>query len=163
MENESDDWKKFVSTTKNLSESIWENRFNTDYNNGYSLICIKSAIGELTPDKIKKGDVDAVYTRKRKKISIDSLSDDIIEHINRVRACYAHLNNTNFLYFNQSYDCKVINGDNWYIILGNEGVIDSCYLSSDVEAINEYGFIIEQIKSNQEISIDYGNSSPTRK
>ena len=163
MENKSSDWQNFVSTTKNLRESKREGYFTTDYKTGYSLICMKSAVGELTSDKIKKGDVGAVYTRKRKRISIDNLSDDIINHINKVRACYAHLNNTNFEYFNQSYDCKVINGDNWYIILGSEGVIDSRYLSSDTHAIREFGFIIEQIKNEQEISLEFDERGQGRK
>lgn len=131
--------------------------------NHKGVVCLASKNGELTSDKIKKGDVGAVYTRKRKRISIDNLSDDIINHINKVRACYAHLNNTNFEYFNQFYDCKVINGDNWYIILGSEGVIDSCYLSSDTHAIREFGFIIEQIKNEQEISLEFEERGQERK
>lgn len=156
MEHQSEDWKKFVSTTKNLRESITSGRFTTDFG-GYPIICIKSAIGELSPEKIKRGDVEALYSRNRKQITIDEPSEVIEKQVNKVRAIYCHQNNSKFSYIKISENCKIINGDNWYIILGEQGLLDSCYISSDKFAEREFNSIMEQITNNQQISVDIHN------
>ena len=73
MDTTSEDWKSFKANTMNLREKYG---FTTDYD-GYGLICMKSAVGGLTPDKIKKGDVPAVYHRTRKQISIDESNEKV--------------------------------------------------------------------------------------
>lgn len=161
MENQSEDWKKFVFSTKNLRESITSGRFTTDFG-GYPLICIKSAIGELTPEKIKRGDVEALYSRNRKQITIDDPSEVIEKQINKVRAIYCHQNNSKFSYLKISQNYKIINGDNWYIILGEEGILDSCYIANDKFAEREFNSIMEQITNNQQIFVDLHNTRNRR-
>lgn len=161
MENQSEDWKKFVFSTKNLRESITSGRFTTDFG-GYPLICIKSAIGELTPEKIKRGDVEALYSRNRKQITIDEPSEVIEKQINKVRAIYCHQNNSKFSYLKIPQNYKIINGDNWYIILGEEGILDSCYIANDKFAEREFNSIMEQITNNQQISVDLHNTRNRR-
>lgn len=156
MENKSEDWKKFVSTTKNLKEALKLDFFQTDFG-GYPIICIKSAIGELSPEKIKRGDVEALYSRNRKQISIDEPSEIIEKQVNKVRAIYCHQNNSKFSYFKIPENCKIINGDNWYIIFGEQSLLDSCYISSDKFAEREFNSIMEQITNNQQISVDIHN------
>lgn len=135
MDTTSQDWKNFKTNTKNLEER--DNYFTTDYGY-YSLICIKSAVGELTPDKIKKGDVPALYMRKRKQITINESGEKIESIVNRIRAMFSHQTGRNFEYIKIPQDSKTVIGDNWYIILGNQEIIDSCYLPSDDFAQQEF-------------------------
>ncbi len=149
MDAESDDWKQFRNTTKNLKESSENDFFNTDFGN-YSLICIKSAIGELTPEKIKKGDVPALYQRTRKQVSVNEYSEDIEAYVNKIRACYSYQIGNNFNYIKIPQGSKIVTGDNWYIVFGNHGLIDSCYLSNDQFAELEYNSVMKQLKVNQQ-------------
>lgn len=148
MDAESDDWKQFRNATKNLSEASRNDFFNTDFGN-YSLICMKSAIGELTPEKIQKGDVPALYPRTRKQISVNEYSDNIEVYVNKIRACYSHQTGNDFNYIKIPQGCKIVTGDNWYIIFGNQGLIDSCYLSNDQFAELEYNSVMGQLMANQ--------------
>ena len=111
----------------------------------------------MSPDKIKRGDVQALYSRNRKPITIDEPSEFIEKQINKVRAIYSHQNNSKFSYLKIPENCKVINGDNWYIILGEQGLLDSCYITNDKFAEREFNSIMEQITNNQQISIDIHN------
>lgn len=150
MDVTSDDWKNFKANTKNLRETLKNNYFTTDYGN-YPLICVKSAIGELTPEKIKKEDVPAIYLRPRKQINTNEVSDELEIAVNRTNAMYSHQMKTKFEYIKVPQDCKIINGDNWYIILGNQGIINSCYLPSDKLAEKEYNTIMNQLTQDKQI------------
>ena len=153
METESEDWKEFKSNTKNLREAAKNDWFTTDYGN-YSLICMKSAVGELTPDKIKKGDVPALYMRARKRISINEPNENIEIVVNKIKAMYSHQTGKAFEYIKIPQDCKIVNGDNWYAILGNQGIIDSCYLPNDEFAKREFNSIMEQLTASQQVVED---------
>ena len=153
METDSEDWKQFRATTKNLREAAKYDYFTTDYGN-YSIICMKSAIGKLTPEKIKKGDVPALYFRTRKQITVNEPSENIENYINKIRACYSHQTGNNFSYTKVPQGCKIVTGDNWYIIFGSYGIIDSCYLSNDQFAKIEFNAIMEQLVTKQQIDED---------
>ena len=153
METESEDWKRFQATTKNLREAARNDYFTTDFGN-YSLICMKSAVGELTPDKIKKGDVPALYARPRRQVTIDKPSDTIEARVNKTRANYSYQTGKDFKYIKVPKECKVINGDNWYIILGNREIIDSCYLPNDEFAQQEFNSVMEQLMASQQVVED---------
>lgn len=149
METESEDWKQFINNTNNLIESVTNDYFYTDFGN-YNLICMKSAVGELTPEKIKNGDVKALYHRNRKKVSINEYSENTENHVNRIRACYSHQTDTEFSYLKITKESKIATGDNWYIIFGNQGLIDSCYLSNDKYAELEFNTVIGQLMLDQQ-------------
>ena len=149
METDSEDWNKFKTTTKNLRESTVYDYFTTDFG-CYSLICMKSAIGELTPEKIKKGDVPALYLRKRKEVTVNEPNENIENNINRIRACYSHQTGKEFSYAKIPQGCRVVIGDNWYIVFGNQGILDSCYLSNDSVAEMEFNTVMEQLMTNQQ-------------
>lgn len=153
METESEDWKRFQATTKNLREAARNDYFTTDFGN-YSLICMKSAVGELTPDKIKKGDVPALYARPRRQVTIDKPSDTIEARVNKTRANYSYQTGKDFKYIKVPKECKVINGDNWYIILGNREIIDSCYLPNDEFSQQEFNSVMEQLMASQQVVED---------
>ena len=145
MDGTSEDWKNFVANTKNLKEAKQSGRyFTTDFGN-YSLICIKSAVGSLSPDKIKKGDVEAVYTRNRKKICTEVANEKIEDYINKIRGIEAYQTNGLFTYLKLPKDSKVVSGDNWYIVYNNEGIVDGRYLNSDEYAKSEYNSYMERI------------------
>ena len=149
METDSEDWKQFRTNTKNLRESARQDYFTTDFGN-YSIICMKSAVGELTPDKIKKGDVPALYSRARKQVTVYEPSESIENDINKIRACYSHQTGKDFSYIKVPQGCKIMTGDNWYIIFGNQGIIDSCYLSNDRFAEMEFNSVTEQLMTDQQ-------------
>ena len=148
MDTTSEDWKQFVGNTKNLREAARNNYFTTDYGN-YSLICMKSAVGDLTPDKIKKGDVPALYMRARKQINAEKPNESIEMNVNRIRAMYSHQTGKEFEYIKIPQDCKIVNGDNWYAIIGNQGIIDSCYLPNDEFAQQEFNTIMQQLMASK--------------
>jgi len=144
MDNVSEDWKRFISNTKNLNESIELDYFYNDFGN-YPIICTKSAIGEIAPEKFKIGDVPALYSRTRKQVSIEQANENIQNQVNKVRACYSYQTGENFSYLKIPQNYQVINGDNWYIIFGEEGILDSCYLPTDSLAEVEFNAAMEQI------------------
>ncbi len=162
MDTQSDDWKQFVSTTKNLAESKKINKFRTDYAY-YSLICIKSAVGVLTPDKIKKGDVPALYHRTRQQININEPNEDLENYVNKIKACFSYQTDQEFCYLKVPQSCKVATGDNWYIVFGNQGVLDSCYLANDKYAKMEFDTFMGQLLSRQDdLSVDEQIAIPKR-
>lgn len=150
MDNNSEDWKRFITTTKNLRESVTQDYFTTDFRN-YSIICMKSAVGELTPEKIKKGDVPALYSRKRKEVSVYNPDENIENYINKIKACYSYQTGTNFNFMKISQGSKIIMGDNWYIVFDNQEILDSCYLSNDQFAEIEFNTVMEQLMTNQQV------------
>lgn len=144
MDTESDDWKCFVTTTKNLRESKERNYFYNDYS-GYPIICIKSAIGDLTPEKIKKGDVPALYHRTRKQVSIRNTNENLENYVNKIRALFSHQTDKDFTYLKIPQGLQIAYGDNWYIVLDKNQIIDSCYLPSDNLAKIEFETFMDQL------------------
>ena len=149
METLSDDWQNFVSTTPNLKESERYGSFTTDFGN-YRLICMSSAIGELSNDKIKKGDVPAVYHRERQSVEIGASNQGVEEQINRIRAIKTRQKNEKFEYFKIPKDAKIITGDNWFIVFNEKGIIERCCLNNDENAKKEYDASYLQLTSKIE-------------
>lgn len=149
METDSEDWKQFRATTKNLREAARLDYFTTDFGN-YSIICMKSAVGELAPEKIKKGDVPALYPRTRKQVTVNEPNETIENDINKIKACYSHQTGKDFSYVKVPQGCKIVTGDNWYIVFGNQGILDSCYLSNDQLAEMEFNTVMGQLMINQQ-------------
>ena len=150
METDSEDWRQFRSNTKNLREAATQDYFDTDFGN-YPIICMKSAVGELMPEKIKKGDVPALYQRTRKQVTVSESNKNIENTINKIRACYSHQTGEKFSYIKVPQGYKTVTGDNWYIIFSNQGILDSCYLSNDKFAVMEFNSAIEQLMTNQQV------------
>lgn len=148
METDSEDWKQFRATTKNLMEAARNDYFATDFGK-YPLICMKSAIGELTPDKIKKGDVPALYHRTRQQVSINESNEDIENYVNKIRACFSYQTGQEFRCLKVPRSCKVVIGDNWYIVFGEHGVFDGCCLPNDNYAKMEFDAFMGQLLSKQ--------------
>jgi len=162
MDGTSEDWKNFIKNTNNLREAKSSGYyFTTDFGN-YSLICIKSAVGELTPDKIKKGDVPALYMRTRKQISAEKSNENTEIAVNRIRAMYSHQTGEKFNYLKLPEGSRIANGDNWYILFGEEGIIDSCYLASDPFAAKEFNAVMEELLTQKQISEEISASTPKR-
>lgn len=162
MDAQSDDWKQFVSTTKNLDEAKRSNSFNTDYGN-YLIICIKSAVGTLTPDKIKKGDVPALYSRTRQQVNVNEPNEDLENYVNKIKACFSYQTGQEFGYLKVPQSCKVVIGDNWYIVFGNQGVLDGCYLPHDNYAKMEFDtFMGQLLPKQQDVSVDEQKAIPKR-
>ena len=154
MDNTSEDWENFIKNTNNLMEAKSSyDYFTTDFGY-YALICIKSAIGELTPDKIKRGDVPALYMRKRKQISVEKPNKNTQITVNRIRAMYSHQTRKKFKYIIIPQDCKIVSGDNWYAILRKQGIIDSCYLPNDEFAKQEFNAIMKQLLANMQTTLE---------
>lgn len=162
MDSESDDWTSFINN-RNLRESVMRehNYFNTDFG-GYQIICMKSAIGELTPDKIHKKDVPALYIRNRKGVNVGEFSPENENIINRIRAIYSHLTGEEFKLSKYPKECRVITGDNWFIILDSKGILDGCCLPTDAFAKEEFTSVMEQIKNNQNIEDVLGQEAIKR-
>ena len=162
MDTQSDDWKQFVFTTKNLDEAKRGNNFNTDYGN-YPIICIKSAVGVLTPDKIKKGDVPALYPRTRQQVNVNEPNEDLENYVNKIRACFSYQTGQEFGYLKVPQSYKVVTGDNWYIIFGSQGVLDGCYLPNDKYAKMEFDtFMGQLLPKQQDVSVDEQKAIPKR-
>ncbi len=162
MDTQSDDWQEFISTTKNLNEAKNGNNFNTDYG-GYPIICIKSAVGVLTPDKIKKGNVPALYPRVRKQVNVNELNENLENYVNKIRAGFSYQTGKEFSYLKVPQNCKVVTGDNWYIVFGNQGVLDGSYLPNDKYAKMEFDKFMEQLlPKQQDISVEDQIAIPKR-
>jgi len=143
MDNQSEDWQNFVATTKNLKESQTLGRFNLDFG-GYKLICMSSNLGILSPEKIKKGDVPAVYKRKRKEIKVYSVSQEVENAVNKIRNGLA-----NRSYLKLPIESKVVLGDNWYIVTINNDIFDSCFLGQDKDAEKEFLTYINLVRTDE--------------
>lgn len=149
MDTQSEDWQQFISTTKNLREAKSGSYFKTDYG-VYPIICIKSAVGVLTPDKINKGKVPALYHRIRKQVNVNEPNENLENYVNKIRACFSYQTGQEFSYLKVPKSCKIVTGDNWYIVFENQEVLDGCYLSNDKYAKIEYDTFMENLLSNQQ-------------
>lgn len=141
IDNKSQDWTNFIKC-KNLDES-YHGAFINDYGTT-DLICVDSIVGELTQDKIKLYSPNDIYKRKRSVVKLYNMNDDIEKQINRIKAIYCYKKNTKYNYIKLKNNEKILKGDNWYIIYGNE-IVDSCCLCDDKEAYIEYMISIDYI------------------
>ena len=122
-----------------------------NYDN-YSLICMASSkifnlFGKIKAKDIKPKDVDAVYTRPRSKIiATDNLDTNIINKINKINGINSYFNETDFISNPIPQKSTIFIGDNWYIILNNGIIIDSCVLDFDEKAIIEYKVTKKEIE-----------------
>ena len=152
MNNHGRDWSKFVRTKGLKGSYVLSNGFGTDWNN-YSLICVASSkqieneIFEET-DIIKK-DVPAVYKRTRNNIIISSDVNEV-EYLKiiKTKAMYSHIKKKKFKGVSIPERCKVYIGDNWYIILDEDSIVEKCVLKHDKEALREYKEVLKELLRN---------------
>lgn len=148
MDNKSNNWNNYVENTKNLKESK-EGLFITDFGD-YPLICLTSSRQnkQIKVKDIKQGNVKAVYKRVRNKVIVKQNPDaNVLSKINKIRAIKAYFDDELFSEVFIPQTSTVFLGDNWYIILSNNEVIDECLLEFDSDAQKEYQATIESIKN----------------
>lgn len=158
MDSSSNDWKKFLKSTKNMT-SCFKNGFFTDYG-GRSLICIASKNDEPSyPGCLNFYDAPIAYQRERNKIIVsDQVDDDIFRKVNRIKAVSLDLDNRNFEFLEIPDGALTVVGDNWYIICDSNHMIDSCVLQDDPRSKKEFdavhSILNKEINCNRENSID---------
>lgn len=158
MDSHSDDWKKFLKSTKNMTSCL-KNGFFTDYGNR-SLICIASKNDEPPyPGCLNFYDAPTIYQRERNKIIIsDQTNDDIFRKVNRIKAVSLDLDNRNFEFLEIPDGSLTVVGDNWYIICDSNHMIDSCVLQNDPRSKKEFDAVCsilnKEINCNRESSVD---------
>lgn len=158
MDSSSDDWKKFLKSTKHMTYCL-KNGFFTDYGSK-SLICIASKNDELSyPGCLNFYDAPSVYQRERNRIIVsDQTDDDIFRKINRIKAASIDFVNRNFEFMEIPDDALTVVGDNWYIICDNHHMIDSCVLKGDSCAKKEFdavsSILNKEIDCHKKDSID---------
>ena len=157
MDKDSDDWKHLIDSTDNLEEASYTDAFETDYDSDYPIICLASSKKTITPEDIKKGDVEALYERKRNKITIINSQDlTAKQKINEILAIKSFFDKTTFNPIEIPKDSITFIGDNWYIIYYNGVIINYCILEFDNNAKKEFNatkITIEQYKNQQQINI----------
>lgn len=152
------DWKNFINNTNNLDESDDLTAFETDYG-CYDLICMASSRDISNIDDLIRKDVLPLYERKRNKIIVsEKITKELYCKINRVKAIESHYLMQDFNSINIPLNSLVFSGDNWYIIVNNDCIIDSCLLPFDKKAKVEFDAIKEIIEkmllNNEKIDIN---------
>ncbi len=139
MDNESDDWREFVSNTDNLSEARDEDYFETDYGS-YPLICMASAKqGILEPRDIKFKDVSAIYERRRNQIIVTTSHDlSIINKLNKINGVKSYLSDSCYHSVEIPENATIFTGDNWYIVFDGQQITSSSILDFDEKAKVEF-------------------------
>lgn len=138
------DWKNFAKRSINLNHPD-QGYFRTDYGK-FDLVCLASAIGEITPKKIKPGISEAKYLAPRREIKNTKANE---EYINKINAIYAHQTNQPFKYKNINKDLQMINGENWYILYDGDIIIEKCCLKYDERALKEYNEVLNTFKKEE--------------
>ena len=158
MDNHSSDWKKFIKT-KNLSNKLANgifDGFTTDYGN-YQVLCVASSkkypdINAIKPNNLHFGDVKAIYDRPRNKIIVTTNgTKDMLDEINRLYAISAYHENTDeFMYYKSLQGNLVVLGDNWFVIIEENGEMYTNYLKCDkiakAEMLMAIGIIKEELE-----------------
>lgn len=157
IERKSNDWYKFRQYP-DLNDPPKSNSILTDYNREDREKIIKilvSSIGELTPDKIKQGDIPPLYdTIDTKIVNVESRTEDNEIYINRIRAMQSCLNKKKFTYLRLPNDCIVYSGYCWYIILSDGEIIDKTNILEDNEEVSEvYNSVLATIISDNDMAI----------
>lgn len=151
MDTESEDWNYFVDNVNNLDESDSDGYFYTDYD-GYPILCIAGIkkAKELVPGDIVKGDVPALYERKREKIvSTDSLTLELKDKLNRIRAICSYLDDEFFEGVHPYSGATYYVGDNWYIAWKEGEMVESCLIEEDEYAKEEFRAMYEHLCNSQ--------------
>ena len=144
MENESEDWCQFVVNNADILMKVHglKNTFETDYKSyEYDLICIASTkpVAEIKPDDLKKGDVEAVYEKKRNEIVVTSNIDyEVMCRINKIKALCTKFNMPSDYNELFSIGTTVAIGEDWYIAYYDGNIISSRIPPNCEEALNEY-------------------------
>jgi len=164
MDTDSYDWDDFFDSTDNLENDVDDGYFNTDYGD-YPLICMATSMDDISKIKIsdiEKGDVPALYERKRNKIIVtNTIGEDIIRKVNKIKAIKSYDDmEEKFEILDIAMGATVFVGDNWYIVLCGGKISDSCLLDFDDKAKIEFKATIEIIwqhilnKNSQQINCD---------
>lgn len=168
VENKSEDWYNYILHTKNLLETYEDGYFETDFG-CYSLICLASKTNNLESEEIdiKTKDVKPLYERKRNRILVTKNIDaSILQKINKIKAIESYFKETKFEEIDIPNDSTIYLGDNWYLILNNNIIINLCYLEHDEKAKTEIKTTIEILNENIELdknNIQENNLSKTLK
>lgn len=155
MDNDSEDWKKFVENTKNLQRCY--DCFTTDYGD-YELICMASIKEpeEISPKDIKPKNVDALYERKRTPIIVtNQIDESIMRKIDKIRGIKLYLEEKECELIEIPKQSVILTGDNWYIIYNNGEIVDFCVLDFDKKAKIEFkatSIILKEKKINNNLS-----------
>ena len=134
IEHSSDDWLKFKQTPF-LLEAKKTDFFTTDYS--YSISrnntnLLATAIGDLTPDKIKQGDVPALY--RKGKHTEETITNPQMQHelfVIKIRAIDAYLNNKSFEYLALPDNCTLYMEDMGFRIIVNGEIYAESFLGQD--------------------------------
>lgn len=114
------------------------------------------------PDKPRYGVVGVQYRDPRKRVitindvsntDIDTL-DDVAININSLR----YQINSKELPFDYANYTKILFGDDWYILIQNDGSIESGYLGENNETKKEYNKYLSQFKESK--NNDLGTEEP---
>lgn len=164
MDNESEDWYKYINNTNNLRESKENGYFCTDYGD-YPIICFASSKEkkEIVPKDIKPKNVPALYERKRNKILVTSTLDlEVYKKINKINAIKRYHENKDYQEVEIPIGSVIYTGDNWFIIFNNGVIINSCLLDFDKKAKVEFDATTDvinrtMINNNQQVNLDQLN------
>lgn len=142
MDNASEDWKKFVQNTPNLTDDCTENNyFITDFGDS-DILCMASIKPEeeITDDDCRLKDVEALYERKRNQVILTKHpTEEMIQKMNKTKAIQIHQSGMkSFEAVELSKDDTVCLGDNWYLIYKADGSYDFCILTQDKKAKIEF-------------------------
>ena len=147
VDTTSKDWHEFISNNGSyFVGSVRKKDFLFDLG-GYRWACVASSKELNSVDDIKITDVPAFYKRKRNQI-VHQINPDkkVIEKINKTKALKERTSLDDFIMPCVSNDSEVFVGDNWYLILLDDCIVDSCVLEYDEHAKNEYEVTLQEIK-----------------
>ena len=150
MNINSEDWLEFVNLTGESLGTFTNDSsgFITDYGS-YPLVLIASLknYNEITKDDIKLGDVPTLYKNNSTELLINGeYSTESIEKINRIKAINSYLRNEEYNQNQISNNYFIYMGNNWYVIINEDEVIDSDYIVLDEIAKKEYEVALHEIK-----------------
>lgn len=147
MDLVNDNWTEFIENTDNLRDY---DGFDTDYG-AYPILCIASSGEELIsiePESLHLVDTPAFYMRKRNPIiATDQFTQEMVLKVNQIKAIDTTLEEKSYKYINIEKDNILIMGDNWYIILKGDCLIEYCVLENDEFALTEFNTIHQAISS----------------
>lgn len=158
VDTNTSDWKDFINNTNNLDESDDSTAFETDYG-CYDLICMASSRDITSIDDIVRKDVLPLYERKRNKINVsEQITKELYRKINRIKAIESYYLMQDFNSINIPLNSLMFVGDNWYIIVNNNCIVDTCLLPFDSKAKIEFNATKESLENmilnNKEVDID---------
>ena len=133
----SEDYNNFIKKTQNI-ECDKNNLFETDYGN-YSIICVAKSDKDLTEDNLILKDVYACYNKKRSRVTVTNKKDkEIYIRLNKIAGIHSYLNKEEFKCINVTKSSTIMTGDNWYIIIDDNKIIDYRLIKEDKFACLEF-------------------------